>query len=127
MKSRIYKSLFVLMAIAMVIDWPVNADAGSGKAVREAAEAFAKEAKHSSFFSRCTNQTEQRVNQATQKAENMSPRTSVVVGKTLQKANASARNRNQSGVCGRCSGSGQIYYNGEAYYCPNCNGSGRSY
>lgn len=125
MKSRIYKSLFVLMAIAMVIDWPVQADAVNGRAI---GKAVGKAAEHSGFFSRCSHQTEQSVNKATQQVEkSVAPRAGVAAGKAVQNANASARNRNQSGICGRCNGSGQIYYNGEAYYCPNCNGSGRSY
>lgn len=123
MKSRIYKSLLVLMAIAMVIDWPVHADAINGKVVGKAIQT----AEHSGFFSKCSHQTEQSVNKATQQVErNVAPRAGVVAGKAVQKANAS-NNRKQSGVCGRCNGSGQIYYNGESYYCPNCKGSGRSY
>ncbi|MCQ2222016.1 MAG: hypothetical protein MJZ12_11510, partial [Prevotella sp.] len=75
MKSRIYKSLFVLMAIAMVIDWPVHADAVSGRVVGKAVKEVAE---NSGFFSRCSHQTEQSVNKATQQVEkNVAPRAGV--------------------------------------------------
>lgn len=138
MKSRIYKLLLVLMAIAMVIDWPVQADAVNGRAI---GKAVGKAAEHSGFFSRCSRQTEQSVNKATQQVEkSVAPRAGVAAGKAIQNANASARNNNgqtynqqsqpakqyQMARCSNCAGRGvELWDDMSQNTCPVCNGRGR--
>lgn len=94
MKSRIYKSLFILMAIAMVIDWPVGAEAVNGSAVRKAGNEVVKEVKKTSFFRSCVNkltgQTEEVVNKTTQRAGQVN---NSVVGAAAARGVGAAANR----------------------------------
>lgn len=135
MKSRIYKSLLVIMLIAMVIDWPVSADAINGKAIRNT-KGIIKSCQYEQLFkkmnaeqsqtilNKISSKTEQNVNKMTQEAKTTNP---VIVDKAAQSATNAVQNKKQSSVCTKCNGSGQISFGGEYYICPVCNGSGNSF
>lgn len=104
MKSKLYKVFIAFVMMAMVVDWPVTADAQRGRAVQKAGK---------SLLQGCS------------KSSKSHPNLGTVGAASNRVTRSAAKNNDQSTKCSKCLGTGQILYDGEYYYCPDCNGTGR--
>lgn len=145
MKSRIYKSLLAIMAVVMVIDWPVGAEAVNGSAVRKVSNKVVQEVEKTSFFRSCVNKltgkTEEVVNKTTQRAGQieMAPNKGAVGAAAARSLRSAARNNSnqtydqqsqptkqyQMARCSNCAGRGvELWDDMSQNICPVCNGCG---
>lgn len=138
MKSRIYKSLIVLVCIISFVDWPVSTNAQKGKAIARTAKAIAKAAEEDKgLFKSCSGATksaERNVNNATQSASRVNGtrvQTAVAASRAAGHSYNNYQRNNQQSTeyvktyCPRCNGEGFVIdYEGYEYTCGQCNGSG---
>lgn len=144
MKSRLLKSVYILLAIVAVIDWPVEIEAQGGAKV---AKTLGKAIKSEEGLLKSCSHSEEAVNKASHESGQMNMHPAAVGGavKAARNLNSSSGSYDNSNnystpatstqtwtTCGLCNGVG--YINGfcdrcdeGSVYCSYCSGNGCDY